>query len=168
MFQNSYYQHVYIRGMKGKFDLMQSKPVSAPSHSSPDPVTVSSSELLPKCSSQALATSQQTIPSPLLFDFKPLPADSPLVSEWAPLLGARVQRHVLHPSSCRLTRLLTFSLIFILFNFFLLTFSEPRFLSTALVFLSINPLPLELPSDATSRLVMEMACKIVLQCYEHC
>ena len=120
MFQNSYYQHVYICSMKGKLDLMQSKPVCAPSHSSPDPVTVPSSELLPKRSSQALAASQRTIPSPLLFDFKPLPADSPPVGEWAPLLGARVQRHMLHPSSYRLTRLLTFS--------------EPRFLSTALFF----------------------------------
>lgn len=36
------------------------------------------------------------------------------------------------------------------------------------IFLSINPLPLELPSDSTSRLVIEIACKIILECYKHC
>lgn len=85
---------------------------------------------------------------------------------WEPVCSAT--RCIHHPVASPVFLHFLFFVIFILFNFFLLTFSEPRFLSTALFFLSINPLPLELPLDATSRLVMEMACKIVLQCYEHC
>lgn len=35
-------------------------------------------------------------------------------------------------------------------------------------FLVINPVPLELPSESTSRLVMEIAWQIILKCYKHC
>lgn len=33
--------------------------------------------------------------------------------------------------------------------------------------LYFSSLPLELPSDPTSRLVMEIACKVILECHKH-